>query len=173
MWIDILILIFLAVCIIDGYRDGLMKSLAYLAGWIAAVAAAYFLWDRVELFLINTLKLDDIIGRYASPEGTDLLMTAVSFLLVVTAVKILSNLLLPLFKGINRIPILGGMNRILGGLFGAGKCIIILWILVFLIVPYAEGPGNNMLIRAFEDSRMMPVLCEYNPLFDILEGEML
>ncbi|MDO4481888.1 MAG: CvpA family protein [Bacillota bacterium] len=171
MWTDIIILVFMAVCIIDGYKDGLMKSLAYLAGWIAAVTAAYFLWERVKQFLIETAGLDGIIGRWVSPDSTELLMTAISFVLVVAAVKILADLVLPMFKGINKVPVLGGINRIFGGLFGVGKCIIILWILVFLSVPYAEGHTDGMLYRAFEDSRMMPVLCEYNPLVDILEGE--
>lgn len=171
MWIDIIILVFMAVCVIDGYKDGLMKSLAFLAGWIAAITAAYFLWERVRFFLTETAKLDGIIGRYASPEGTELLMTAISFILVVIAVKILADMVLPVFSGINRVPVFGGMNRMFGGLLGAGKCIIILWILVFLLVPYVEGHSDGMLSRAFEDSRMIPVLCEYNPLTDILEGE--
>ncbi|MBE6020624.1 MAG: CvpA family protein [Clostridiales bacterium] len=164
MWIDILIVVFLAVCMIDGWKDGFLRSLTSFMSWVIAAAAGLLFLDRAEAFLANVLRLDMLIQRIASAEAADIALTVISFAAVVFIVKVAVEIIASVLKVVNRIPVLGLLNRTAGAVLGAGKFIIILWILVALIVPH----GGTILMDACEDSRIAATLCEYNPLMGIL-----
>lgn len=164
MWVDIIIVVFLAVCIYDGWKDGFLKSLTSLASWVAAVIAGVFFLDKAVSFLNGTLALDRLIQKAVSPEAAEIVVTAVDFLAIVILVKIAIELLASALKIVNRIPVLGLLNRAAGAVLGAGKFIVILWIIAALIIPY----GGTKLMDACEDSRITPVICEYNPLMGII-----
>ncbi|MBR6701391.1 MAG: CvpA family protein [Firmicutes bacterium] len=164
MWIDILIVIFLAVCMVDGWKDGFLRSLTSFMSWVIAAAAGLCFMDRAESFLVNILRLDMLIQKIASAEAADVIITVISFAAVVIIVKIAVEIVASVLKVVNKIPVLGLLNRAAGAVLGAGKFIVILWILVALIVPY----GGTILMDACEESRIVPALCEYNPLMGIL-----
>ena len=168
MLIDILIVIFLAVCMFDGWKDGFMRSLTSLVSWVAAVVCGLCFMERAEALLVNVLELDRQLIKHMSAETTDIVLTVLSFAAIVIIAKIAINIIASILKVVNKIPVLGLLNRAAGALLGAGTCIVILWVAVALITPYGNGHLGDVMEKACMDSRIVPALSEYNPLTGII-----
>ena len=152
----------------DGWKDGFMRSLTSLVSWIIAVVCGLCFMDRAESFFINVLELDRLIMKYISSGAVDVILTIISFAVIVIIVKIAIDIIASALKVINRIPVLGLLNRAAGAVLGAGKCIVILWVAVALILPYGDGSFGDIMSKACAESRIMPALTESNPLMDII-----
>lgn len=60
-------------------------------------------------------------------------LTAVSFLLVFSLVAFLMRMLTRMFTGVNSIPVIGGVNTVLGCIFGLFEAAIILYVGAFIL----------------------------------------
>lgn len=168
MWIDILILIFLAVFIADGWKDGFMRSLTALISWAAAAVCGVCFADPAKQFLESAIGLDMLISKIVSAENVDAVSAVLSFATVVIAVKIVIDVIAAVLKIVNKIPVLGILNRAAGSFLGAGKGIVILWLAVMLLMPYIDADSGGILAKACSDSVITSALCKYNPLLNIL-----
>lgn len=98
--------------------------------------------DAVTNKLFNTNKIADQIlegsGAYDVVAGraTDLVMRVISFVLVLLIAVISFHLLSVVLKVVEKLPLIGGINRLLGLFAGLVKGILIIW-LAFAIIAMA------------------------------------
>ncbi|MEA4903726.1 MAG: CvpA family protein [Petrimonas sp.] len=121
-WFDLLVLIFLIVAFINGYRKGLVSMLVGLA---TVVLAAVFAGKLADSLLPHIQKL---FG--SSPQVATVLSYVAAFLAIGAVVSMIGFLVQKLFESVN----LNFFNRILGSIVSIGTTVVVLSILLNLIL---------------------------------------
>jgi uncharacterized membrane protein required for colicin V production len=146
-WFDLVLLGLLALSIISGFRRGLVKQLFSLFGFIIALALAFFgsrmLSGTVAAYLdpnsmIPYQEALQLLGAEAAVErAMELVAGAVTFLALLVVLLILFRFFSGGFKWVNRIPIIGIINRLGGALIGlvVGGVFAYLLLGIFSLVP--------------------------------------
>ncbi len=116
--IDVIILIPIAAGFVLGLFRGLVKELIALAAIFLGIYGAKFLSPWMSEVLINMFSFS---AKTAQPVAYIIL-----FVVIVALLLILAQLLDKLFDTVS----LGGLNRFLGGLFGAIKFTLVVSILL-------------------------------------------
>lgn len=113
---DLIVVLFTAFLVVKGIWKGFVKEIAGIAAVILGIFFAFLYHDRAAEFLGEHFN-----NEYLSIASYALLFIA-TYIVVMTAGKLLEKVLKSLF--------LGGINKILGGVFGLIKSI--LWISLFV-----------------------------------------
>lgn len=133
--------------------------------------------DAVTNKLFDTNKIADQIlegsGAYDVVAGraTDLVMRVISFVLVLLIAVISFHLLSVVLKVVEKLPLIGGMNRLLGLFAGLVKGILIIW-LAFAIIAMAGTTDigialisyiyeSPLLIWAYENNFVLTLLITF------------
>jgi membrane protein required for colicin V production len=103
-WLDIVLLILLALSAFNGFVQGLIKAALSLVGIIIGVLLAGNLYQ----------PLSDLLGFIPNEDIADI----VAFLLILVGVMVIANLLARLLKTVATIVMLGWVNRLGGAIFG-------------------------------------------------------
>ena len=82
-----------------------------------------------EYARLGVERLSDYIAAYL----TVLIMKIIAALLVFILAEIILHILLVLSEVIDRIPVIGGINRVLGAILGAAIGLLIIWLLYFFL----------------------------------------
>ena len=136
--VDIIIVIFLALCFLLGFKRGVLTELLSLVGVIAIAVLSYFLKNPISVFLYKYLpffKFDFILK--GAVIFNILLYEIIAFLLVFSILFVLFQLLLNLTKVIDKILAMSIIftlpSKILGGIIGIIKGSIILFIILCIL----------------------------------------
>lgn len=133
--------------------------------------------DAVTNKLFDTNKIADQIlegsGAYDVVAGraTDLVMRVISFVLVLLIAVISFHLLSVVLKVVEKLPLIGGINRLLGLFAGLVKGILIIW-LAFAIIAMAGTTDigialisyiyeSPLLIWAYENNFVLTLLMTF------------
>lgn len=133
--------------------------------------------DAVTNKLFDTNKIADQIlegsGAYDVVAGraTDLVMRVISFVLVLLITVISFHLLSVVLKVVEKLPLIGGINRLLGLFAGLMKGILIIW-LAFAIIAMAGTTDigialisyiyeSPLLIWAYENNFVLTLLMTF------------
>lgn len=119
---DLIILIFLLVAFVNGYRKGLVMMLVGLATVILAAVFAGKLAVTVLPYLQKTFDF--------SPQVTHVLSYVAAFLAIAAVVSLIGFLVQKVFESVN----LNFINRILGSVVSMGTTVVVLSILLNLIL---------------------------------------
>ena len=109
--LDIIVLLLVGGGLLLGFMRGFITEVLSLASWVAAIVALKILHDPV------TAALDGIVGTYA---GAAVLAFALIFGIVFIGGKLVARRI----GGATRSSVVGPIDRILGGGFGALKGLI-------------------------------------------------
>ena len=103
-WLDIVILVAIAVCTFLGFRTGLIGAVLSLAGLIVGIilAGRYYIVFSEQLSFISQASIAKIVA----------------FIIILVAVLIIARVLAWLLKRIISVLMLGWVNRIGGAVFG-------------------------------------------------------
>lgn len=121
-WFDLIILIFLLIALINGYRKGLVMMLVGLA---TVILAAIFGGKLAVRILPELQKLFDI-----SPQLANVLSYVAAFLAIAIVLGIVGFVVQKIFESVN----LNFVNRILGSVVSMGTTMLILSILLNLVL---------------------------------------
>ena len=141
--IDILVVLLFIIFIFVGYKKGFLYELFSLIYTLASTIASWFLApvfaSLYPLIKLKNLTNDQmIIANFVNLEV--ILNTIAYFVIIFLVLKICYIVLSLLFKSINKVPIVGGFNRILGALMGiVNAAIITLFISMILSMPLIEN----------------------------------
>ena len=117
---DILLLILLAVGFISGLFSGAVKQLISLAAFAAGFVIACLYYQRLA---------DVLTGFLTFPT----FCKVVAFALLWVIVPIIANIIASLLTSVlNWVPVLGLVNRLLGGVLGLAKYALVLGALIWL-----------------------------------------
>ena len=119
-WLDLAIIVCIAIGLIKGLKDGLVKQAVALAALIIAVIFAGQIAVPVRVFLMQ-----HITGETISPQIITALCYIIAFVLIIVAINLIGKLVSFAIKLTPAKP----LNMLLGGLFG-----VFIWTLSLSIV---------------------------------------
>ncbi len=151
--LDFFILIPLAFGLARGLYKGFVNELASLVALIGGILVAHAFAD--DLFLL--------LSKYIDEAGTG--TRVLSYLLIFSAVVVIVFILSKAITKMLGFLALGLFNRLLGGIFGFGKILVILMIFVHFLNPFLYR-GGYYEKPLFKDSLTFTYLLKYS---DILE----
>ena len=120
-------------------------------------------YDIAGVFLQKTGVYDEIATQI-----TSVIMTGISFFIVMLVLGVVAYAARRLIWGIERVPVIGTVNRIAG--FGVGliKGMLIVWVLFALIaLGSTSGIGQSM-TPYIDDSIMLRYIYENNPVLNFI-----
>ena len=91
-------------------------------------------------------------------------MNIVCFLAVFAAVYALIRVLVTALDIISHIPVIHGLNQILGGVVGAAVGLFVIWILMLFITAFQTTPAGGMLMDQIAGSAFLSFLYRNNML---------
>lgn len=136
---DMAILVVFGYCVIRGIFRGLIREVTSLVGLAAGFYVAYSWHGAVSPYLSRWI--DQPV--YASVAGFALLFCGV--FLAITVLGMLIRLVI-------KVALLGVVDRIFGGVFGAMKAVLIVSFVYIFLVTFLPGGGGTMV----RDSRLAP-----------------
>lgn len=148
-YIDLVLLLLLVVGLIQGIRHGLIKEIAIIVALIVGIYVAQYLAKPMQLWAVDTFDMNASVAQVSS--------YVLLFIAGAGIIHLLANLIKKLLKMIQ----LNWINRILGGLFGFLKYLIILSFLINIL---------NMTESYFKISKKEQVRTSnlYKPVGDIV-----
>ena len=185
---DIILAATILICICVGLCRGLAAALANLAGSIACIIAAAifckpvavwvydsFLAGRVETAAVQAVMekltgftdlllqmgLLDPINLAAESMAQKLivaLLRVLVFVLIYLIAKLIVRLIIRLTKKVNDVPVLGKVNRLLGGLLGAVEGLLVCYIIglgVTLLISFSQNEWSWINSSIVENTRLL------------------
>lgn len=142
--LDIIILIVLLIGGLNGLRQGFVKALANLVGWVFALilAAKY---ANILAPMMAVLSHDPVVQKIAA--------FAAIVLLIVVLTWVVGALLNNVLKSLK----LGPLNRLVGGAFGSLKGLFIVLVTMQGLGPWVESSPY------WKQSKLVQVLLPYAP----------
>ena len=117
--VDIVILAVMGISLVFGLFRGLLRELLSLVSWVLAFWIAYRYSANVAEVIDKALQ---------NPTLSQAVSAVLVFVIVLVALMVLTGLIARVFKATG----LAGMDRILGGLFGLGRGVVILFTALML-----------------------------------------
>jgi len=143
-WLDIVILVAIAVCAFLGFRTGLIGAVLSLAGLIVGIilAGRYYIVFSEQLSFISQANVAKIVA----------------FIIILVAVLIIARVLAWLLKRITSLLMLGWVNRIGGAVFGLVLGALFCAALLATLIKYMG------IVDTIVDSRLAIVLLDQLPM---------
>ena len=147
IYISIFIVGIYIAMIIIGYNKGFLYEIVNLAYTAIALAVSWFV-SPVFAKLFPLIDLDKVSSETKLINNlfnlNELINTIAYFVIIFLLLKILYIFVSLLVKSLNKIPVIGGFNKILGGVFGIfNATIITLFISILLSLPLFKN-GNQV-----------------------------
>ncbi len=163
--VDIALLLIIVSETIDGYKKGFFESSIRLVGLIIAVVGAYILKNPLSVFLYTHLPFFKFKGLFSGVSILNVLLyEAVSFIICLVALIIILNLIAKITGLIDKILsvifFIGLPSKILGGIVGFVKSIIILYFVIFALRIGCSFFGLEVTPSLADDITNIPILKE-------------
>jgi uncharacterized membrane protein required for colicin V production len=150
-WPDIVIIAIVAMAAIKGFARGLLSELGGVVAVLLALAAGLYYNGIFDGIFEKTLKMNlgsaDITGRVVSA-------------LVVYAIIMV---LLYIVSKYTELPALGAGNAVGGGVIGAAKGVILLWVVLFVALLF---PLSTQVRSDLHKSHLVAMLAQQNQRVD-------
>ncbi len=145
--IVIVLLILVPAQIILGYRSGLVKGIQKFIGW-------------VTLGLVFVL-VEMMIRFYKAANQTDVLICLILLVIVLLVWRVIRTVLLPA-KMLSRLPVIKGVDKLLGMILGILEVMILLWLLDALLLNYTMGNMGSQLNQWMQENEFLRWMYENN-----------
>lgn len=130
IWLDWIILLVLAAGLVRGFTTGMVRQAISLVGQILAFLLAVQLMRPVGELVTESLGVSATLGPL------------LGFVTVFLAIQIVVYAIEKIVESIVGALKLGGVNRLLGGAFGAFKAAVVLSV-AFLVVDFFDLPDSE------------------------------
>lgn len=120
--IDIVILVLLALAVIKGLKDGLMKQVGGIVGLLLGI----FLAGRFSAMLSGWLQR-------VAPTISESVVKVLSFIIIIVVVCLCVVLLSRLLEKVIKISTLGWLNRLLGVLLSVSAAVLVMGVIISMI----------------------------------------
>ena len=95
------------------------------------------------------------IAQKIAAGTADLVVKGTGILVTIVVVFIIIKLLIILSGAVNKVPLVGGINKLLGGLLGVVRGIIIVWILLFFVTMFAHTQVGQDILAEVAGSKIL------------------
>ncbi len=182
-WMLIIVIIIFLLAIFRGWRRGLLRILFSLVSiifliWLFSALNPYIsaflkehtgLYDRIETWCESSGSSSGLglIAGSASGTTADWILKGITFLVTLIVALIIVFIIFRLLRLVNRIPVIGKVNRALGLVGGALEGYIVVC-LVFLFVSLIAGTQvGGALTEEIESNALLSFLNNNNILLNL------
>ena len=109
-------------------------------------------------------------SEYIAVNLTHLIVWILCYVLLFIVIFLIIRLILRLSHVVNHIPLLGGINRLIGGIFGLAEGLLFLWMICLIIMMMAGTEFGNSCEKIIKDSVFLTFLYEHNYLLVIINS---
>lgn len=106
----------------------------------------------------------DYVGTYFAKIIADI----IAFLLTFLVVSIIVRTVLYILGAIGELPVIGGINRLAGGVVGIGTGLVVVWILFIVITLLYDTAISKLFLQNIEESQILQILYDNNILMNYL-----
>ena len=138
VWVDAVVIAVLVLSFGLGIFRGIVREILSLSSWIVSIWLAYLFGDNLAIVIVPWLE-------------SERLSSLIGYLVVFVAVLVLLSLVVALLFKLFRVVGLSGIDRLLGGLFGCLRGVVIVALLLF-IAEWTPASGQAW----FRDSQIVP-----------------
>ena len=141
--------VLMMVCLMVGYKNGLVLSLVNCLGTVVALVAGFLLSASAsKVLMLYPLSLTPMNDTPFGPVFQQMFNQLVWFILIVAVVKLFCLLLKPLAKGLKKVPVLGFFNQLAGAAFG----LVNMWVYSSIICMVLSLPSLSWGTAVLEGS---------------------
>ena len=179
-WLLIAVICIIAWNVVRGYTRGVLRMVYSLAAWIVMLAASTMAAPYVRDHILSQTGIEPVIlngiekqsGAYdtISAQLTNAIMTGLSFFIVFFLLGIVAYIVRHIIRKIERVPVIGTVNRIAGFAVGFIKGMVIVWLLLALTSLFAASEIGQTMTAYINDSMMLKYLYENNPVIKLIEN---
>lgn len=144
----------LAICIVVGHIKGIIGELTSVVALVLSIAG-------MALFVV-------LIDHSLDREFGDALMAGV-FLLVFIILVQLIKVLIGAIKIFSKLPIINGMNKLLGTILGIVEGLLIVWMLIIVLGQYNINGKSAEYIAMLDENSFTAFLARINPLVHLFK----
>lgn len=139
----------------------LLILLCAVQGWHRGFVMKIYTLIRLVLLLVLTMILVPVILPFfpAHIAGKEGFSFVVSFL----AAAVLLHIFAKLLKIVDKIPIVGTVNKLGGAILGVVLGILFIWLLLFLAGSFQEIPWCYRITSSIRESEVLMMLYQFNP----------
>ena len=160
----IILLLYLLIQVVSGYRKGFLNAALGLAAWILTFAIAYYLADSFR----------DPVSQYIVRQPQNLLTYqiayVIAFVLVTIVVRIIFSFIIRFINKINNLPGIGFINKAAGGILGFAKGSLVIMFVCFFISLMPVVGLNTQYSQIVRPGSIMEIFVENNPFTQMLEN---
>lgn len=133
--------------------------------FIDSLALPSFL--KTELRENNTIQRYTELGvstfrAYISSQLSAVILKAICYIILTIAVAVILKIISGALGLINRIPVIGGVNRLLGGFLGLLEGLLILWCICIFIMIFSGTSFGTSCMSVIRSSGLLSVIYDYN-----------
>ncbi len=133
--------------------------------FIDSLALPSFL--KTELRENNTIQRYTELGvstfrAYISSQLSAVILKAICYIVLTIAVAVILKIISGALGLINRIPVIGGINRLLGGFLGLLEGLLILWCICIFIMIFSGTSFGTSCMSVIRSSGLLSVIYDYN-----------
>jgi len=163
-WLDYVFIFILILNLYNGYKDGFVRQIAALISFFVALYLALG-WSRdLSRFLQDFLQVDRLIVPFfsdgmASRWLVEVIFNVIVFVLVFLAISLILKVVVGRLKVLNKVPIIGSINVILGAAFGVLKGLFIIFLMISILslieLPFWDEAVDVSVIAALSQHYMI------------------
>lgn len=109
-------------------------------------------------------------GEYVGSYLAKIIADFVGFLLTLLIVTIVVRTIIYTLGIISDLPVVGGLNRVAGGVLGLATGVIIIWVVLIVVTLLYTTAVGEACFRNIADSQLLTFLYENNPLMEVLSS---
>lgn len=106
--------------------------------------------------------------HYIAGYITGIILNSIAYLLTFVGIWLLFHIMARALGLVFELPILNGLNRVGGALFGLAKGILVLLLFFVILTMFGSNQWGQTVIQAVEESPVLFWLYENNPLMDVV-----
>lgn len=155
-WIDLVVLVFIAIGLLKGFKKGLIRELFGLVGAILAIIIAYHSYQGVALLLLENYPLSTWQAQ------------TISFIVLILGISLLGALLGYVWSKAVSLTAFAILDHIGGAAFGVVKVGVVLIILLIFFGAINVGTINIMLDESTVVQQigvLLPLVYDYLDLY--------
>lgn len=148
---------------IDGLPNGAVK--------LAEVLGVDFSALQKSFSASGNLSNDELVNLAVDKIGHTIMINiteVVTFVLLFIGFALVLKFLAGFFKKINKIPLVGTLNAVLGGVIGVAKAFAIVFIVCTVFYFIAGMSGAAPVIEAINNSKIYMLIIENNPIINLV-----
>lgn len=182
--VDVIILLFILMCGIVGFKEGVIKRVATVVGMVLVIIIAFHFKSKVAFYLYENLPFITFWGSFKGIQSLNIIFyDMLAFVLIASVLMIAYNIILGISGLIEKVlkatVILSIPSKILGFVVGLIEGYIWSYIVLFIItLPFFSVPGINESKTANYILQETPILSKYasgtvvisKDIYDIIVG---